>query len=36
MPKKGCFQIVVLEKTLESPVDSSKEVKQVNPLGNEP
>ena len=30
-----CFQIVVLEKTLESPLDS-KEIKLVNPKGNEP
>ena len=29
-PKNGCFQIVVLEKTLESPLDS-KEIKPVNP-----
>ena len=30
-----CFQIVVLEKTLESPLDS-KEIKAVNPKGNQP
>ena len=30
-----CFQIVVLEKTLEVPLDS-KEIKPVNPKGNEP
>ena len=30
-----CFQIVVLEKNLESPLDS-KEIKQVNPKGNQP
>ena len=30
-----CFQIVVLEKTLESPLDS-KEIKPVNPKGNQP
>ena len=34
-PKKWCFQTVVLEKTLESPLDS-KEVKPVNPKGNQP
>ena len=32
--KKWCFQTVVLEKTLESPSDS-KEIKQVNPKGNQ-
>ena len=30
-----CFQIVVLEKTLESPLDC-KEIKPVNPNGNQP
>ena len=30
-----CFWIVVLEKTLESPLDS-KEIKSVNPKGNQP
>ena len=35
MLKNWCFQIVVLEKTLESPSDS-KEVKPVNPKGNQP
>ena len=35
MPKNWCFQIVVLEKTLESPLDS-KEIKPVNPKGNQP
>ena len=35
MPKNWCFQIVVLEKTLESPLDS-KEIKPVNPKGNKP
>ena len=34
-PKNWCFEIVVLEKTLESPLDS-KEIKQVNPKGNQP
>ena len=31
--KNWCFQIVALEKTLESPLDS-KEIKPVNPKGN--
>ena len=35
MLKDLCFQIVVLEKTLESPLDS-KEIKLVNPKGNQP
>ena len=30
-----CFQIVMLEKTLESPLDS-KEIKPGNPKGNQP
>ena len=30
-----CFWIVVLEKTLESPLDC-KEIKPVNPKGNQP
>ena len=34
-PKNWCFQIVVLEKTVESPLDS-KEIKPVNPKGNQP
>ena len=34
-PKNWCFQIVVLEKTLESPLDS-KEIKPVRPKGNQP
>ena len=33
--KNWCFQNVVLEKTLESPLDI-KEIKQVNPGGNQP
>ena len=33
--KNPCFWIVVLEKTLESPLDC-KEIKPVNPKGNEP
>ena len=33
--KNVCFQIVVLEKTLESPLDS-KEMKPVNLKGNQP
>ena len=32
---KRCFTIVVLEKTLESPLDN-KEIKPVNPRGNQP
>ena len=35
MPKNWYFWIVVLEKTLESPLDS-KEIKPVNPKGNQP
>ena len=34
-PKNRCFQTVVLEKTLESPLDS-KEIKPVNPKGSRP
>ena len=34
VPKKWCFWTVVLEKTLESPLDS-KEVKPVHPKGNQ-
>ena len=34
LPKNWCFQIVVLEKTLESPLDS-KEIKPVNSKGNQ-
>ena len=34
-PKNWCFRIVVLEKTLESPLDC-KEIKLVNPKGNQP
>ena len=33
--KNWCFQTVVVEKTLESPLDS-KEIKSVNPKGNQP
>ena len=33
--KNWCFWIVVLEKTLPSPLDS-KEIKPVNPKGNQP
>ena len=33
-PKNWCFQIVVLKKTLESPLDS-KEIKPVNPKGDQ-
>ena len=32
---KGCFWTVVLEKTLESPLDC-KEIQPVNPKGNQP
>ena len=35
VPKNWCFRIVVLEKTLESPLDC-KELKLVNPKGNQP
>ena len=35
VPKNWCFQTVVLEKTLESPLDI-KEIKPVNPKGNQP
>ena len=35
MPKNWCFQIVVLEKTLESPLDC-KEIQQANLNGNQP
>ena len=35
MLKKWCFWTMVLEKTLESPSDS-KEIKPVNPKGNQP
>ena len=34
-PKNWCFLVVALEKTLESPLDS-KEIKSVNPKGNQP
>ena len=33
-PKNWCFWIVVLEKTLESPLDGK--IKPVNPQGNQP
>ena len=35
VPKNWCFQIVTLEKTLESPTNC-KEIKPVNPKGNQP
>ena len=35
VPKNWCFQIVVLEKSLESPLDR-EEIKPVNPKGNQP
>ena len=34
VPKNWCFWIVVLEKTLQSPLDS-KEIKSINPKGNQ-
>ena len=34
-PKNWCFWTVVLEKTVESPLDSKK-IKQANPKGNKP
>ena len=34
-PNNWCFLIMVLKKTLESPLDS-KEIKLVNPKGNQP
>ena len=34
VPKNWCFWTMVLEKTLESPLDS-KEIKPVNPKGNQ-
>ena len=34
-PKYWCFWTAVLEKTLESPLDSKK-IKPVNPKGNQP
>ena len=34
-PKNWCFWTVVLEKTLENPLDC-KEIKLVNPKGNQP
>ena len=35
VPKNWCLKIVLLEKTLKSPLDC-KEVKSVNPKGNQP
>ena len=35
VPKNWCFQTVVLEKILESPLDSKK-IKPVHPKGNQP
>ena len=34
-PKNWCFRTVVLKKTLERPLDS-REIKPVNPKGNQP
>ena len=36
MLKNWCFQIVGLEKTLESPREDCKEIKPVNPKENQP
>ena len=33
--KNWCFWIVVLEKTLENPLDDGKEIKPANPKGNQ-
>ena len=35
VPKNWCFWTVVLEKTVKSPFDS-KEIKPMNPKGNQP
>ena len=35
VPKDWCFQIMALEKMLESPL-GCKEIKSVNPKGNQP
>jgi len=35
VPKNWYFRIVVLEKTVESPLDC-KEIQPVNPKGNQP
>ena len=35
MPKNQCFQIVGLEKTLESSLDC-RDIEPVNPKGNQP
>ena len=35
VPKNWCFWAVVLEKSLESPLDS-KEIKPINPIRNQP
>ena len=35
VPKNWCFWTVVMEKTLKSPLDN-KEIKPVNPKGNQP
>ena len=35
VPKNWCFQIMMLEKTLESPL-GCKKIKSVNPKGNQP
>ena len=35
-PKNWCFQTVVLEKILQSPLDCKEIIKPVNPKGNQP
>ena len=35
VPKSWCFPVVMLEKTIESPLDH-KEIKPINPKGNQP
>ena len=35
-PRNWCFWTLVLEKTLESPLDCKEEIKLVNPKGNKP
>ena len=35
LQKSMCYQIVVVDKTLESPLDSM-EIKDVDPKGNQP
>ena len=35
-PRNWCFWTLLLEKTLESPLDCKEEIKLVNPKGNKP